>query len=243
MNVSGKKNHNNSFLNKKSLFTIFLLAYFSINVFAKNPFVSIERVTKNREKPMLVDPVYATSRNFMGRPLDGYEAEKAWVHPDVLDSLIVVNENIKKKYGLQLLVKDAYRPVQASKDMWEWCEADTSREKYKHVYIAEKSGHNKGYKVDVVLATLDGKEVFMGSPFDEFTQSSWTANPGRNIKPEDMLLSFDLLGYYIHPTLSYKQLRNLLLKEMKAKGFKNYNKEYWDYRQPGAGKPYSDPIK
>ncbi|MEK6868493.1 MAG: M15 family metallopeptidase, partial [Nanoarchaeota archaeon] len=221
---------------------------------ATNPFVSIERYSTNRNVPILVDPVYATSRNFMGRTMPGYEAEKAWTHPEIVDDLIAVNQTLQQ-HGLQLLVKDAYRPIQASEAMMQWGREQEQAGKGKYVgkwvaYInrseGKYSGHNYGRTIDVTLATLNGQEVWMGSQFDEFSLYSEFYN-AHDKKMEDDKMAFAGKGYIVHPMLSPFQLREILREAMHASfipysALKERTAEWWHFTSKRIPKkiPYDD---
>ncbi len=222
-----------------------------------NPFVSIERYSTTRNAPILVDPVYATTRNFMGKVLPGYEAEKAWTYPEIVDDLIQVNAALKQ-YGLQLLVKDAYRPIQASEAMMHWGREQEQIGKGKHVgkwvaYVDREqgkySGHNYGRTLDVTLATREGQEVWMGSQFDEFSMYSEFYN-ARDKKQEDDTMAFVGKGYFVQPTMSPFQLRELLRTTMSASftpysASKESTAEWWHFSSKNIPKTkaYDDPIR
>lgn len=224
---------------------------------ATNPFVSIERYSSSRNAPVLVDPVYATTRNFMGRVLPGYEAEKAWTYPKIVDDLIQVNATLKQ-YGLQLLVKDAYRPIRASEAMMQWGREQEQAGKGKHVgkwvaYInraeGKYSGHNYGRTIDITLATIEGQEVWMGSRFDEFSTYS-EFYKARDKKQEDDTIAFAGKGYVVHPMISTLQLRDVLRNAMST-SFSPYSSskektaEWWHFTSKNipATKAYDDVIQ
>ena len=224
---------------------------------ATNPFVSVERYSQNRNAPVLVDPVYATTRNFMERILPGYEAEKAWTHPEIVEDLIAVNKTLNQ-YGFQVLVKDAYRPIRASEAMMQWGREQEQAGKGKHIgkwvaYInraeGKYSGHNYGRTLDVTLATLNGQEVWMGSQFDEFSRYSEFYN-ARDKKHEDDKMAFAGKGYFVHPTKSIFELRELLRTAMSTSftpysSSKENTAEWWHFtsKKIPATKAYDDVIQ
>ena len=137
-----------------------------------NPFVDVLTYSRRAQEEVLVDPVYYTSRNFMGRRLVGYNAHKVWAHPKVINELMKANKILKQK-GVQFLVKDCYRPRSASGDMVSWALKQQRRHGVKLVptYIAKYSNHNTGRAIDITFATYGrrkDKEIWMGSNFDEF---------------------------------------------------------------------------
>lgn len=222
-----------------------------------NPFVSIERYSTNRNAPVLVDAVYATPRNFMGKIITGYETEKAWTYPQIIDDLIVINQSLAQ-YGFQILVKDAYRPVQASEAMMQWGRQQEQEGKGKYVgkwvaYVNRKegkySGHNYGTTIDLTLATLNGQEVWMGSEFDEFSQYSEFYNARQKNKVDDSM-AFAAKGYFVHESMNTLELRELLRTTMSS-SFRPYSQEkqktaeWWHFmsKKVAATKAYDDPIK
>jgi len=85
-------------------------------------------------------------------------------------------------------------------------------------YIASRSGHSRGSTADLTLATADGRELDMGTPFDFFSRKSWTADA--SIRPEQ------------HAN------RMLLAAAMRRRGFRGYDKEWWHFTL--RGEPYPD---
>ena len=77
------------------------------------------------------------------------------------------------------------------------------------------SGHNRGIAVDLTLINLKtGKELNMGTGFDNFTDSAHHAFTNL---PEEIL-----------------QNRLLLKKIMEEHGFKSLDTEWWHYSLPAA---------
>ena len=93
---------------------------------AANNLVSIQEYSAAKLKPVLIDPVYATARNFVGRPLHGYDKPECLSNPVIIESLMNINRRLLGRedltVDLQLLVKDAYRPQEATDDMVQWAE-------------------------------------------------------------------------------------------------------------------------
>ena len=61
---------------------------------------------------LVVDMRYAGSFNFVGRPIDGYEAPVCILTRQAAEALAEVQAELKD-YGLGLKVFDCYRPVRA----------------------------------------------------------------------------------------------------------------------------------
>src|SRR5579862_726940 len=70
--------------------------------------------------PSIIQDIrYATSNNFVGRPLHGYEAGECVVKREVGLRLKAVQQELAKR-KLSLKMYDCYRPARASADMLEW---------------------------------------------------------------------------------------------------------------------------
>lgn len=166
---------------------------------------------------------YVTNNNFVGTRVDGYLAAKCLIHKDAARALAEVNKVLLKQ-NKRLKVFDCYRPQKAVAHFMRWVQDGrdliTKEEYYPNLrkevlvgdYIAETSGHSRGYTVDLTIeAFIDGEyqELDMGSPFD----------------------MFDTLSNTDDPRISKHQKTNrYLLKEiMLAHGFSDYSMEWWHF--------------
>ena len=155
----------------------------------------------------LIDMRYATSNNFTGAPLPGYEANRAYLRPEVAAALAVVSADLKLQgFGLKIL--DAYRPVRASEAMVAWAQRTNRMDLLRDGYIAARSRHNLGVAVDLTLYVLANKaEVSMGTPYDYFGRAAHTSTARGQIA----------------------RIREILKRTMERQGFVNYDKEWWHY--------------
>jgi zinc D-Ala-D-Ala dipeptidase len=160
-----------------------------------------------------VDARYATSNNFTGRPLPGYEARRALLRREPAAALVRVQVRLRSN-GLGLVIYDGYRPVRATLAMVDWARRTGHMDLLNQGYIASRSRHNLGLAVDLSLAELrTNVELDMGTPFDTFTEAAHTANAeGRVLRN-----------------------RQLLVRAMKAEGFSNYDQEWWHFTYPLEG--------
>jgi zinc D-Ala-D-Ala dipeptidase len=198
---------------------------------------------KSIDSSIQQDIRYASSDNFVGRPIAGYERGECWLRREVAERLAQVQADLVKT-GLQLIVYDCYRPIRAVEYFMKWAQdpLDQSRnaeqyptiEKSKLVkggYIAAVSAHSKGVAVDVGLARLGAGEnthnqiLDLGTPFDFFGPAAYTASP---------LIS-----------QTAKRNRILLLTAMARRGFRNYWREWWHFSMPEARRleTYDVPIR
>lgn len=156
---------------------------------------------------IVVELRYATSNNFTGAPIAGYEANRAYLRRPAGAALAPV-ENALAARGLGLKVYDAYRPVRATLAMVDWTKRVNREDLLRDGYIAARSRHNLGLAVDLTLINLsDSSELEMGTPFDTFSAAAHTANA----------------------TGEAARNRQLLKSEMEKQGFTNYDQEWWHF--------------
>ena len=161
-----------------------------------------------------VDLRYATTNNFTGAPLPGYEAARALLRPEPAAALRRVQVRLRSK-GLGLRVFDAYRPVRASREMVEWAERNGRRALIESGYISRRSRHNLGIAVDLTMVELaTGTEVPMGTTFDNYAATdAQTAN-----------LTAEALRY-----------RQMLAEAMESEGFRPHGGVWWHFNYPLEG--------
>lgn len=171
---------------------------------------------------LVIEMRYAGSHNFVGRPVDGYEAPLCLLSREAAVALAQVQADLAAR-GHALKVYDCYRPARAVADFAAWArdlrDQRTKPEFYPNVekdelyalgYIAERSGHSRGSTVDVTLIDLvTGAEVDMGTPFDLFDPRSW---------PSDTSVS-----------LEAQANRRSLRDAMVARGFRPLREEWWHF--------------
>jgi D-alanyl-D-alanine dipeptidase len=172
---------------------------------------------------------YAGSHNFVGRPVDGYLAPRCILAQPAAAALAEVARDLAPR-GLVIKAFDCYRPARAVMNFVRWArdlnDAVGKAEFYPNIdkralfrdgYIASHSGHSRGATIDLTLATSDGHELDMGTPFDYFSPQSSTAavvTPAQHAN------------------------RMLLVDAMTRRGFRNYDREWWHYTL--RGEPYPD---
>ena len=170
---------------------------------------------------LIVDMRYAGSHNFVGRPIDGYEAPRCLLTQEAAAALAEVARDLAPR-RLVLKVFDCYRPARAVANFVRWARdpGDTAakHEFYPEVdkstlfrdgYISSRSGHSRGSTVDLTLAQADGRELDMGTPFDFFSPRSWPAAAGVSEQA--------------------KANRQLLAAAMQRRGFRPYDREWWHF--------------
>jgi zinc D-Ala-D-Ala dipeptidase len=179
---------------------------------------------------LIAEMRYAGSHNFVGRPIDGYEAPHCLLTRAAANALADVARDLEPR-GLVIKAFDCYRPTRAVANFVRWAR-DLKDQKmkvefypdvdkrtlFRDGYIATQSGHSRGSTIDLTLAQTDGHQLDMGTPFDFFGPKSWTADPS--------------VGAEAHKN------RMLLASAMRRRGFRSYDKEWWHFTL--RGEPFPD---
>lgn len=187
---------------------------------------------------LIADMRYAGAHNFVGRPIDGYEAPRCLLTRAAASALAAVAADLKPR-GLVLKAFDCYRPTRAAADFLRWshdlADQKMKAEFYPDVdkralfndgYIILRSAHSRGSAVDVTIVKADGHDLDMGTPFDFFSLKSWPGNPA------------------VGPT-AYAD-RDMLAGVMAEHGFQPYNREWWYFslrREPFPQTYFDFPVK
>lgn len=142
-----------------SIFCFFLSSCISIN--SKYKLINIQQL----DSTIIVDVKYATENNFTGKIL--YQSSKVFLIEEAAKNLVKANQYLKENYGLKLKIYDGYRPLSVQKKMWEIIPDE------RYVANPQKgSRHNRGCAVDLTLIDSTGKELDMGTPYDDFSEKS-----------------------------------------------------------------------
>lgn len=88
------------------------------------PLIDVVKLSKKEcHIPIKAKLKYGTSKNFVGRPIDGYDpnvTDVALMTPKAAEHLCKVQNYLIQNYGYGLLIYDAYRPIRAVKDFLYW---------------------------------------------------------------------------------------------------------------------------
>jgi len=178
-----------------------------------------------------IEARYATRGNFVGVPIDGYQAGKVVLTQEAADALLAVQIELREA-GLGLKLFDGYRPQRAVDHFVRWAE-DGEDQLMKSVYyprieksvlfaqgyIAAQSGHSRGSAVDLTLVALDtGEELDMGTRWDFFDPRSAPASA--EVTPQQ------------------RARRELLQITMMKHGFEPLDTEWWHFKL--IDEPYPD---
>jgi D-alanyl-D-alanine dipeptidase len=209
---------------------------------------------------VIQDIRYATSNNFTGHRLAGYDAGECVVRRDVGLKLKAIQQELARQ-NLSLKMFDCYRPTRAVADMVAWSRNghETAAEHrynpsfakadlFRLGYIAHHSGHSTGAALDLTLVDLKADN---SAKFDPNKNYADCTAPEAARAPEgsvDMGTGYDCTdpkGHTAAPSITSAQRRwrGLLVAAMARQGFVNYAKEWWHFSLPGAGSAaYDFPI-
>jgi zinc D-Ala-D-Ala dipeptidase len=152
---------------------------------------------------------YATENNFLGKQVYPKGA-RCLLRPETVERLQKAAKTLREK-GYRILLYDCFRPRSVQWEMWKILP--------KPGYVADPrkgSHHNRGTAVDLGLATPDGREVEMPTPFDTFSKAAHHGYAGA---------SKEAIRH-----------RELLREAMEGAGFRKNRMEWWHYRLPNAGR-------
>lgn len=161
-----------------------------------------------------LDLRYACANNFVGRNLYG-DAAPALLHRRAAEQLSQAARALSlQRPGYRLRVFDALRPGRVQRVLW-----DIVKDTPQRIYVADPargSIHSFGMAVDLSVEDAEGRELDMGTGFDDFTE---LAQPQR--EPELARTG----------RLSAAQLDNRLLLRgcMLEAGFYGIATEWWHF--------------
>ncbi|HEU4817000.1 M15 family metallopeptidase [Janthinobacterium sp.] len=161
-----------------------------------------------------VDLRYATPDNFVGRDLYS-PIDCAWLHRDAAAALEqAVAWLAAQRPDHHLLVLDALRPQRVQQQLWDALQGTELLG-----YIAEPSRgsiHSFGMALDITIVGPDGRELDMGTGFDDLSERSHPA------------LELVLLekGEITKEQVAH---RRLLRDAMFQAGFFGINSEWWHF--------------
>lgn len=199
---------------------------------------------------------YAGSRNFIGRPVTGYEAAECILTEPAAHALARAQAEIAAR-GLTFIVWDCYRPQRAVADLMAWTRdlSDTrmravfypevdKRDIVRLGYLSPRSAHSRGSTVDLGLAR-PGARIGAGG-------GACTAPPGQRI--DDGALDFGTAYDCFDPrsgsdprvSREARANRRLLAGLMARHGFRGYAREWWHFQftaEPFRDRPFDFPVR
>ncbi len=154
---------------------------------------------------IVLDLAYAGSNNFTGKPI--YRSDACYLHADTLECLLRAVE-LLRPLNLNIKVWDAFRPLSAQAVLY--------KQMPNPAYVSDpESGpcsHCRGIALDLTITDRYGRELAMGTAFDDF-------------RP---------LAHHGNDLISAEAQRNRLLLAgvMSVAGFQPLETEWWHYELP-----------
>jgi D-alanyl-D-alanine dipeptidase len=222
-----------------------------------SPFVYLSEIEPSIQQDMR----YATSNNFIGRPVDGYLTGACILTRDTALALQRVQRALADQ-GYSLKVYDCYRPLRGVADFKRWSGDGTAaatkgqffpdfakRDLFRLGFIASRSRHSHGNAVDVTIVQ-DRSSI---PEYDAARPQTRCDAPAAERAPDNSLdfgTSFDCFDEKSQTASAVvpqaaKANRQLLVKAMSNEGFENYRKEWWHFELAGAAtaEPFDFPIE
>jgi zinc D-Ala-D-Ala dipeptidase len=209
---------------------------------------------------IIQDMRYATTNNFVGHVLKGYEAGECIVTRNVGAALKRVQQDLAPR-GLSLKMFDCYRPQRAVDDMYAWAQDGretaaqrrynpklSKKDLFKLGYIARRSGHSTGAAVDLTLVQLPAVSPPGFDPKRDYADCTAAENLRAPEASVDMGTGYDCSDEKAHTgskaiTAEQRKWRDTLVSVMAQQGFVNYRLEWWHFSLPGAGSTaYDFPV-
>ena len=163
---------------------------------------------------IVVDLRYATPDNFVGRDLYS-PFDCAWLHRDAASALeCAVAWLAVHRPDHHLLVLDALRPQRVQQQLWDALQGTELLG-----YIAEPSRgsiHSFGMALDITIVGPDGRELDMGTGFDDLSERSHPALELAMLERGEI-------------TQQQVDNRRLLRDAMFQAGFFGINSEWWHF--------------
>lgn len=176
--------------------------------------VNIQQV----DSSIQIDIRYATSNNFMGKVL--YEnIHHVFLQKDVALKLKNAQKFLKEEHPTwSLLVFDGGRPLSIQQKMWDALDSIPAKRRGNFLSNPASGGsiHNYGAAVDLTIVDENGKELDMGTPYDDIRQLAYPR------LEKQFLASGELQQEQVDH-------RKLLRKVMNRAGFYNIETEWWHF--------------
>jgi D-alanyl-D-alanine dipeptidase len=165
-------------------------------------------------RDIAVDLRYAGVDNFVGRDLYG-TLDCAWLHHLAATGLESAAALLAREApGHRLLVLDALRPHRVQIELWDYLEGTDLRQ-----YVADPalgSIHSFGMALDVTLLGPDGRELDMGTGYDEMRELSHPRLDAHHLATGEL-------------TPLQHRHRELLREVLVRSGFQGIDNEWWHF--------------
>ncbi len=161
-----------------------------------------------------VDLRYAGTDSFVGRDLYG-SLDCAWLHHLAATGLEQAARLLAREApGHRLLVLDALRPHRVQIELWDYLEGTDLRQ-----YVADPalgSIHSFGMALDVTLVGPGGRELDMGTGYDEMRELSHPRLDAHHLATGEL-------------TPAQHRNRELLRAVLCGNGFQGIDNEWWHF--------------
>ena len=189
---------------------------------------------------------YSGFHNFVGRPVNGYDAPECWLTNEAAQALSKVQQTARKN-GMSLKVYDCYRPQRSVQDFVQWAQALTEQsmksEFYPHEekaklfvdgYIAARSGHSRGSSIDLTLVPVPipaQAEFQSGQALVSCTETLGKRFADNSVDMGTGFDCFDSKSHVDSAQVSEGALKNrkLLAQWMTEQGFQGLKEEWWHF--------------
>jgi D-alanyl-D-alanine dipeptidase len=161
-----------------------------------------------------VDLRYATPGNFVGRDLySPYDC--AWLHVNAAAALEQTVVWLRERHpAYRFLVLDALRPQRVQQQLWDALDGTDLR-----MYLADPvrgSIHSFGMALDITILDGAGRELDMGTGFDDLTELSHPVLEAQHLAA----------GLLSQAQIANRQLLRAALNQA---GFVGINSEWWHF--------------
>lgn len=210
---------------------------------------------------MQFDIRYASSHNFIGRNIHGYE-EPACL---LTESAVTALKNVEARLlpmGLTLKAYDCYRPQRAVDDFVSWAadqkatqmQAEFYAAVPKHRlfdegYIAAHSGHSRGSTIDLTIVPVDSSVPHVADmPQADCTLPKAQRAPDNSLDFGTGFDCFSPVSHPSYPSISSQAKANRLLLQtlMMDAGFTPLETEWWHFTlkdEPYPNTYFDFPVK
>ncbi|MBM7073213.1 D-alanyl-D-alanine dipeptidase [Shewanella sp. 202IG2-18] len=154
---------------------------------------------------VVIDLIYAKPSNFTGKI--HYQHAKCFLHPNAA-SCLQQAMNLLRPLGLRIKIWDAFRPLVIQQALFD----HTPNPEYISHPVSGARPHPRGVALDVTLVDEFGKELNMGTGFDDFRTLAHHGNFEVDIEAQ--------------------QNRLILAGAMSLAGFEKNDNEWWHYQLP-----------
>lgn len=161
----------------------------------------------------VIDIRYATENNFMKKKV--YDCGRCLMKKEAAEALILLNQEMIRKYNFKLKLFDCYRPKDFQQKLWDIV-PDIN-------YVAHPSKgsmHSRGVAIDLTLVDSLNRELDMGTEFDFLGKAA----------------------HFSYTNLPPKVIANrkLLRAKMEQYGFAGIRTEWWHFSHNEKKYPLSN---